>query len=158
MKRASRHPPTLLTFGFLATAAGQIGCGYGFGNHELRDERAAAIAFAQALQRHDTTRLRRLSTGAVKSGIAAILRQTPRAYIAFAKPAPHVLTVEGGGVYGGRGGGQFLVASEQLESCDGGVRLVVILVGESPKVTWMRLVPPPDSATDDACRVAITGS
>jgi hypothetical protein len=158
MKQARRHPLVLPMLTVCATGIAQTGCGYGFGNHEFRKEQAAAIAFAQALQVNDTTRMREMSWGIVKDNIPAIVRETPRAYIAFAKPAPRLLTIAGGGVYGGTGGAEFLVTSGQLDSCHGGVQLVVLLVDKTPKIASMRLIPPLDSLSDDACRAAIDRS
>jgi hypothetical protein len=158
MNRAPRQPLILPMLYLVATGIAQTGCGYGFGNHEFREEKAAAIAFAQALQVQDTTHMRQLSWGRVKSGIPVIVRETPRAYTAFAKPAPQLLTIAGGGIYGGTGGAEFLVASGQLDSCHGGVQLFVLMVKNSPRIASMRLVPPLDSLSDDACRAAINGS
>jgi hypothetical protein len=158
MKRIRRHPLTLPMLSLCGTGIVQTGCGYGFGNHEFREEQAAAIAFAQALQVQDTTRMRQMSWGAVKDSILAIVRETPRAYTAFTKPVPQLLTITGGGVYGGTGGAEFLVESGQLDSCHGGVRLFVLMVEKSPEIASMRLVPPLDSLSDDACRAAIDGS
>lgn len=142
-----------MTFGALL-----IGCGYGFGNHKFRDMRNTALAFARALQADDTSQMRQLSWGRVGDSVLAISRDMPPAYIQFAKPTPELITTEGGGVYGGSVAAGFLVTSTQLRSCRGGVELEVLILDHRPRVASIRLVPPPDSITDDSCRVAITGT
>lgn len=157
--KCRRRLATLPVCCLLAIGIVQAGCGYGFGNHEFRGERAVAIAFAQALQVGDTARMRQLSWGTVNRNVPAIVRETPRAYTEFARPMPQLLTVgTAGGIYGGSGTAEFLVASGPLDSCHGGVQLFVLLVEKSPKIASIRLVPPLDSLSDDACRAAIDRS
>jgi hypothetical protein len=51
--RHARRPPHPLQILVLATSVVQTACGYGFGNHEFRDERAVAMTTtspAKALQ------------------------------------------------------------------------------------------------------------
>lgn len=156
MRQLRRRAPLLRRPVFpLLVAVTAVGCGYGFGNREFRNERKAAVTFAQALEARDTLRMRQLSWGVVRSGVSAIVRETPAAYTDFAKPAPELLTLAGGGIYGGTGSGEFLVESKRLSSCRGGIDLVVVRADTALGVASIRLVPPLDSITDDACRAAI---
>ena len=45
--------------------------------------------------------------------------------------------------------------SPRLASCRGGVELAVLMLDRHPRVASVRLVPPPDSVTDEGCRAAI---
>jgi hypothetical protein len=138
-----------------AVSASSVACGYGFGNHRFGDMRHTAIAFAEALQANDTVRMRQLSWGRVQDSAAAIAREVPRAYVQFSKPTPELVTTEGGGVYGGSVAAGFLVTSTEMRTCHGGVQLEVMILDKKPSVAAVRLVPPPDSLTDDACRAAV---
>ncbi len=138
------------------TAALCLGCGYGFGNREFAEEKSAAIAFAQALEVRDTARMRQLSWGTVRSGLPVILREMPASYTQFARPTPQIVTIHGGGIYGGYN--EFLVESRRLASCRGGVRLMMLTEKDSSRVVSIHLVPPADSVSDDACRKEINGT
>ena len=129
------------------------GCGYGFGNHEFRQERVAAIAFARALQARDTAQMRHLSWGRVQQGIPAIVRETPTAYVQLERATPRVVTLHGGGTYGGYA--EFRVESPSLATCNGGVALMMMTQNDTSRVVAIHLEPPPDSVTDDACRARI---
>ena len=134
-----------------------VGCGYGFGNREFTDARSAAIAFAKALQVQDTARMRQLSWGTVRSGLPVILREMPEAYTQFARPTPQVVTIHGGGIYGGYN--EFLIVSrDHSESCRGGIRLLILTDKDASRVASIRLVPALDSVSDDACRKQINGA
>jgi hypothetical protein len=133
-----------------------LGCGYGFGNREFTDARSAAIAFAKALQVQDTARMRQLSWGTVRSGLPVILREMPEAYTQFARPTPQVVTIHGGGIYGGYN--EFLIESRPLESCRGGIRVLMLTEKDTSRVASIRLVPALDSVSDDACRKQINGA
>jgi hypothetical protein len=132
-----------------------LGCGYGFGNHQFDAMKNTAVAFAQALQAGDTLQMRQLSWGEVQDSVTVIGRGVPRAYTEFARPTPQLITTEGGGIYAHAGQAAFLVASTRLDSCRGGVQLEVLVLEKNPRVASVRLVPPLDSVTDDACRAAI---
>lgn len=80
----------------------------------------------------------------------------PAAYTQFARPTPQIVTIHGGGIYGGYN--EFLVESRPLESCRGGVRLMMLTEKDTSRVMSIRLVPPPDSVSDDACRKQIDGT
>jgi hypothetical protein len=138
------------------TVALCLGCGYGFGNREFAEEKSAAIAFAQALEVRDTARMRQLSWGTVRSGIPEILREMPAAYTQFARPTPQVVTMHGGGIYGGYN--EFLVESRRLQSCRGGIRLMMLTEKDTSRVVSIRLVPALDSVSDDGCRKQIDGT
>lgn len=140
----------------LLSAALVAGCGYGFGNREFRDERAAAITFARAFEARDTARLRQLSWGVVQDSIAAIMQETPAAYAQFSKPSPEPVTIHGGGIYGGDG--EFLFPSTRLASCHGGVQVMVMMQQNVPRIVSIHLVPTLDSVTDAACRAQINPS
>jgi hypothetical protein len=135
-----------------------VGCGYGFGNHQFRDMRSTAVAFARALQAGDTVRMRELSWGRIEDSVTAIGREVPPAYIQFATPTPELVTVEGGGIYQGSDFAEFLVSSARLDSCRGGVQVGVLMFDKTPRVTSVQLVPPLDSLPNDACRTAIDRS
>lgn len=124
-------------------------CGYGFGNCDFQRMRQTAVAFAQALQANDSARMRQLSWGEVRDSVGAIAREAPLAYVQFATPTPELVTLSGGGIYGG--GVAFLVRSTRLDSCHGGIRLDLELFGKDPRIVSVRLVPPIDSATSDRC-------
>ena len=141
------------SFTMLAWIAAPLstGCGYGLGNRKFGEEKGAAIAFAQALEARDTARMRQLSWGAVRSSVPSIVQNMPAVYTQFAKPKPDILTVSGGGIYGGDG--EFFVPSGRLGSCRGGVRLSMIMEKDAPRVAAIRLVTPLDTLAADACRV-----
>jgi hypothetical protein len=108
-----------------------------------------------ALEVNDTLRMRELSWGVVRDSVVAIRRDLPRAYGQFARPTPRLVTLEGGGMYQGDVSAAFLVTSRGLGSCNGGVRLDLLMIEQNPRVVSVRLQPPIDSVTDDACRAAI---
>ena len=130
-----------------------LSCGYGFGNREFALSRQTAVAFARAVQAGDTARMRQLSWGWVHDSAAAIARALPTAYTQFAKPTPQLLTLGGGGLYGGAV--TFLVRSTRLDSCRGGLRLDVGTFDKKALIVSVRPDPPPDTVTDYACRTAI---
>jgi len=140
----------------VSTAALFLGCGYGFGNHDFADAQSTAIAYAQALQAGDTARMRQLSWGTIQTGIPVLLREMPPAYTQFATPTPQLVTIHGGGIYGGSN--EFLVESKQLASCRGGIRVMVLTQKNTSRVASIHLVPPLDSVSDDACRKEINGT
>ncbi len=100
--------------------------------------------------------MRQLSWGTVRSGIPVVLREMPAAYTQFASPTPQMVTIHGGGIYGGYN--EFLVESRRLESCRGGIRLLMLTEKDTSRVASIRLVPALDSVSDDACRRQINGT
>lgn len=100
--------------------------------------------------------MRQLSWGTVRNGIPVILREMPAAYTQFARPTPQIVTIHGGGIYGGSN--EFLVESKRLESCRGGVRLLMLTEKDTALVASIHLVPALDSVSDDACRKQIDGT
>ena len=140
----------------VSAAALCLGCGYGFGNRDFADAQSTAIAYAQALQAGDTARMRQLSWGTIQTGIPVLLREMPPAYTQFATPTPQLVTIHGGGIYGGSN--EFLVESKQLASCRGGIRVMVLTQKNTARVASIHLVPPLDSVSDDACRKEINGT
>jgi hypothetical protein len=100
--------------------------------------------------------MRRLSWGRVQSGIPAIVRETPAAYSQFGNAGLRIVTLHGGGTYGGYS--EFLVESMPLASCHGGVVLMMLTEKDTSRVASIRLAPPLDSVSDDGCRMQINGA
>jgi hypothetical protein len=153
-RRAGWCPLAIVATPLVLAAVGGCG-GYGFGNHQFRYMRETAAAFAQALQADDTLRMRQLSWGNVRDSITVFGREIPAAYRQFATPTPEMLTIKGGGMYQGAMSAEFLASSTQMSSCRGGVQLLVLMFDKQPLVVSVRLVPPPDSLTEDGCRTAL---
>jgi len=131
------------------------GCGYGFGNTEFSQEKGTAIAFAQALEARATARMDQMSWGPLRRSIPTLVQDIPASLTRFAKPKPDILTIGGGGVYGG--GGEFFLPFGRLGTCRGGVRLMMIMDKHAARVASIRLVTPRDTLAADSCRVPASG-
>jgi hypothetical protein len=142
-----------LTIGAVTIAALlSVAC---FGSPDFGNARETATRFAKALAAGDTVEMRKLSMPEAGKRMVQLRRELPTAYTVFADPERSIVTVSGGGVYGGGTQTVFRIPSSRLTSCDGGLDVAVIKTGGNQRVSFVRPSPPIDSLTDDACRAAL---